>query len=555
MKKINDAGFLILAIMMFFSIFFFTDVLDMPSIYLLDRDVISFSDGWTWQDDGYQGKFQLPYYFDVGESEPLVIRNTIPDELPHGAKLAIKSYMQSVVAKIDGETVYAVGHDGDKFLGRDFANFWAVMNLNPEHKGKTIELTLFSHLPASKGYASEVIITSGTGLVAHIFSVKGLWNVLSIAIIILGIILIINCFLSRIYGEKRRSLLFLGISALLVGSWFLGESGMLQLITDNTYYVTRITLISTVLSPISFGLYMREALPMAKKRFFADFFTLLLIVNAAVCMVLEYLDILSLRDTLVASIVLIVIFCIYYMAVFLIEALYYKNERASHEFKAAFIFMFFAIAEVIFYFYKKQKGSSYYMLVGATIYIAMALFNQYRDYSERRRLKEDKEYFEKIAYTDALTGGCNRAGYVRDLKDIANPEGFAIIQADTDRLKYINDYFGHSQGDVAIIDTYKVLHKNFAKIGKTYRIGGDEFSVLVKDANRDEIDLIIEQVKQEVALIDKARPYDYSISIGVVNYDSTIDRDINAAIVRADHKMYEDKKRLRGTIPQKMPVV
>ena len=38
-------------------------------------------------------------------------------------------------------------------------------------------------------------------------------------------------------------------------------------------------------------------------------------------------------------------------------------------------------------------------------------------------------------------------------------------------------------------------------------------------------------------------------------YDSSLDRNINATIVRADHKMYEDKKRLRGTLPQKMPVI
>ena len=157
---------------------------------------------------------------------------------------------------------------------------------------------------------------------------------------------------------------------------------------------------------------------MEKKRFLADFFTLLLIVNAAICMVLEYLDILSLRDTITTSAVLIAIFCIYYMAVFLIEAFYYKDKRASNEVKAIFIYMFFGTAEIIHFYLNKQKGASHFMLVGATIYIIIALFNQHRDYSERRKIKEEKEYFEKIAYTDVLTGGYNRARYVRDLKNI-----------------------------------------------------------------------------------------------------------------------------------------
>lgn len=119
--------------------------------------------------------YQLPYHFDVNKTEPLVIRNTIPDDLPNGAKLAIKSYMQSVIVKIDGETVYAVGNDSNKFLGSYFAKFWAVADIEPEHKGKTVEFILFSNLSSSHGYVSEVIIASGTGLLRHIFS-KKVWG-------------------------------------------------------------------------------------------------------------------------------------------------------------------------------------------------------------------------------------------------------------------------------------------------------------------------------------------------------------------------------------------
>jgi hypothetical protein len=162
-------------------------------------------------------------------------------------------------------------NDSDKYLGKDFGNFGAVIDIGPEDKGKTVKLTLFSHLPASKGYASDVVIASGTGLLGHIFMQKGAWNVLSLITILLGILLIFSCILGRIYKQKNRGLLFLGITALLMGSWFLGDSGMIQLLTKNTYYATRITFISTILSPISFSLYIKETIQMTKKRFLADF--------------------------------------------------------------------------------------------------------------------------------------------------------------------------------------------------------------------------------------------------------------------------------------------
>jgi len=555
LKKFNNIGFFVLSAVMLFSIIFFTDMLDMPDIYLVDRDVISFSDGWTWQGDGYQKKFHLPHYFDVDESEPLVIRNTIPDDLPNGAKIVIKSYMQSVIIKIGEETVYAVGHDSSKFLGRDFADFWAVADISPEHKGKIIELTLFTHVSSSRGYASKIIITSGTGLLGYIFFQKGLGNVLATIIIVLGIVSIIACILGRIYKEKRRSFLYLGTSAIIVGNWFLGDSGIFQFLTKNTYYTTRITPLMTLLSTISFGLYIRETVPMKKKRFFGDFLTLATIIHVTVCLILEYLGILGFRDALPVTLVLIATFFGYNMIIFFVEVYYYNNRRASKELRAIFIFLFFGVLETVHYFLGGQKETSHFILIGAIVYIVMSLFNQFKEYQEIRRVREDKERFEKMAYTDALTGGNNRARYIKDLENIVNPKSFAVIQIDTDRLKYINDYFGHSHGDIAIIDTYKVLNKNFAKIGKVYRIGGDEFSVIIKNANIDEINQITEQVKKEVDLIAKERAYDFSISIGIAEYDASLDEDIHATSIRADYNMYEDKKRLRNTVPRKKPVV
>jgi diguanylate cyclase (GGDEF)-like protein len=553
LRRFNDIGFLILSAVVLFSVIFFTDILNMPNIYLVDRNVISFSDGWTWQGDGYQKKFHLPHYFDVGKSEPLIIRNTIPDDLPDGAKIALKSDMQSVEAKIDGETIYAMGHDSGKFLGKDFATFWAVIDIYPEQKGKVIELALFSHAPPSQGYASGIVIASGSGILAHIFLQKGLWNVLSIFIIVLGTILILAYFLTGIYKEKQLGFFYLGTSAIIAGNWFLGESGMLQLFSNNTYYTTKITLLMTLLCPISFSLYIRENLPQRGKNFCDNFLISLFIVNAAVCLFLEYLNILGLRDTFPITLMLIAIFLIYNIVILLLEVYYYKNEKASIELKAILIFIVFAVVELIVFYLNGQKDSSHYLLIGTAIYIVLSIFNQFKGYNERRKIREDKEYFEKMAYTDALTGGNNRAKYVKDLEDITEPEGFAIIQADTDRLKYINDYFGHSHGDIAIIDTHEVLHKNFATIGRVYRIGGDEFSVIVKNADRDEINRIIEQVKKDVDLIAEKRVYDFSMSIGIAEYDASLDEDIHATRVRADHNMYNDKKRLRNTVPRKMP--
>lgn len=553
LRKFSEIGYIILAITIFLFIFNFVDLFDMPSLYLIDDEIISYSDGWTLEDGANQEQFELPHCFDIDKSESLVIRNIIPDNVPIGGKVVLKSYRQSVVAKIDGKTVYAMGDDNSRFPGKDFGNFWAVIDIMPEDTGKVIELTLFSHTPTSQGYAPEIFITSGSSLFLLIFLEKGIWNVLIVLVIVLGLVLILAYFVAGYHKQKNRSIFYLGAFSLNIGGWFLAESGMLQLTTKNTYLIARLSPLMILTSPVVIGLYLREATQM-KKRFFTDLLIALIVASASVCLLLEYLDILGLWDTLLIGQAWLMIFCAYYLIIFTIEFFYYDNKKTSHDLIAISIFLALAIVEIIVFSIRGFKQTSYFMLSGTVIYIIIMTTHQLKEYRERRKVKEEKEYFEKMAYTDVLTGAANRAQYIRDMDQITSFRGTTILQVDTDRLKYINDYFGHSFGDQAIIDTCDVLQKHFAAIGKVYRIGGDEFTVIIENGNLDNINQIIDQVKQEVALIAEERVYDFSVSFGLVAYDASLDKDIYATAVRADKRMYKDKTRLRGTVPQKMPV-
>jgi diguanylate cyclase (GGDEF)-like protein len=552
LKKVNEITFFILIAAIFISTFVLTDVLGMPNLYLIDRDGVSFIDGWTWEGDGYKERYNLPHRFNVEKSEPLVIRNTVPDDFPAGSVIALKANVQSVVIKIDGETVYDIGNDRSKFMGRDLGNYWAVVKTQSEHKGKEIEISLFSHRAASHGFASEVFIGSESALYGYLFAQHGLWNIFPPIIFILGIMIILTFFFLGMYKEKNLSLLYLGIYALLMGNWFLGDSEMLQLFTANTYYSTRIAYLMTLVSPIPVSLYIRETVSM-KKRFFDDFLIGLMIINTVVSLGLEHSGILGLSDTVLVAVGLISVMCVYYMAIFIIESVAYKNEKALRELKSLSVIFIFAVAEIISYFVNGQIVSSLYLRIGVLIYIVLVLIYQVKDYRERRRIRLEKEYYEKMAYTDAMTGAGNRARFMEDMDMITKPERVIIVLADIDRMKYINDYFGHFSGDKAIIDTYNTLNKNFGHIGRIYRIGGDEFVVIVEKTNINEIYTIIKNLEKEVDLIDKESEYDFSISLGVAEYDASLDEDIHATFLRVDHSMYENKKKHRTAIPAKMP--
>ncbi len=140
------------------------------------------------------------------------------------------------------------------------------------------------------------------------------------------------------------------------------------------------------------------------------------------------------------------------------------------------------------------------------------------------------------------------------MKSIVATKGMAILQADTDRLKYINDNFSHFHGDQAIIRTYNILEKYLASIARIYRVGGDEFTIIIENYDKDTLDKIIEQIRQDAKAVHAQSDYDFSISIGIAEFDPSVDKNIYFTAIRADQQMYDDKKRLRKTVPQKFPV-
>lgn len=552
LEKFTEIIFFILSAVMIFSIFTFTSFFDMPDIFLVDTRVQPFFQGWKRFNGTHTEIFDLPYQVDIEKNETLIIKNTLPTNFHFGDILAFKSFMQSVVVQVDGKTVYEVGTNPEKFLGRDFGIFWVFVEIEPEFADKEIEISLFSHRNPFHGYAPEVFIGSRTGLFTHIFNQKGLWNFLSCLILVTGILIILSFVFFGVNKRKNKGPFYLGVYIITMGSWLIGESEILQFITRNTYYVTRIPLLAILVCPISINLYIKETITI-KKKLSVNIIATLTVINALICWLLEFFSILSITDLLIVSLGLISLTCIHYVAIFFIEAIVYKNERAQKEFMAISIFLVFLLIEIALFYINGQKKNSYFMLIGMSIYIVLMIYFQVDDYRKIKEIIKEKTFYEKMAYTDALTGAHNRARYNEHMKSIDNFEGITILQADTDRLKYINDNFSHFHGDQAIVQTYKVLNKHLENIAQVYRIGGDEFSAILQNVDREEINKIINQIRQDSEIINAKSEYDFSISIGVAEFDSAIDKNIYFTAIRADQQMYENKKRHRNTKPQKFP--
>jgi len=151
---------------------------------------------------------------------------------------------------------------------------------------------------------------------------------------------------------------------------------------------------------------------------------------------------------------------------------------------------------------------------------------------------------EVHAYRDSLTDLYNRTfGMLTLDRWLYEKKQFVLIFADLDNLKYINDKFGHKEGDIYITNAAKHL-LTFSSNAVVCRIGGDEFMLLASNISFDESFLRMNQIysnfESDIYLKDKE--YSYSISFGITAVDSDNKLPASDILTVADERMYENKK-------------
>lgn len=159
-------------------------------------------------------------------------------------------------------------------------------------------------------------------------------------------------------------------------------------------------------------------------------------------------------------------------------------------------------------------------------------------------------------YRDALTGVRNKGTFeisVRKFDDqIRAPQPgqklcFACVMFDCDKLKDINDRFGHEKGDIYLKTACHLICRIFDH-SPVYRVGGDEFVTILQneDYERREELLVAFDLTAEEQNRSTDNPWEkVRISKGLVVYDPAADRSAESVFDRADAAMYEDKKRRR----------
>ena len=167
--------------------------------------------------------------------------------------------------------------------------------------------------------------------------------------------------------------------------------------------------------------------------------------------------------------------------------------------------------------------------------------------------KKEAAVMNELAHKDSLTGIRNKLAYDqeeaklrKEFKQGKRDFGLAIV--DLNDLKGINDTYGHEYGNIALKNISQLICEVFLH-SPVFRIGGDEFAIILKNNDYDKIETLVAEFNERLAKQDEQNQEPWERvkgAIGYALYDPELDSSVDDVFRRADQDMYQKKKAMKG---------
>lgn len=166
-------------------------------------------------------------------------------------------------------------------------------------------------------------------------------------------------------------------------------------------------------------------------------------------------------------------------------------------------------------------------------------------------LEEANAKLSEMAERDGLTGLYNRRQIetlireklIRNCRQQALSSGMLL---DIDHFKHVNDHYGHDIGDMVLIRVAEIIRKNSEKIAIPGRWGGEEFAILIENADEEDAVQLAEKIRKEIAETDFTPVRQVTVSIGVITIHNA--KEAGNIYKKVDWALYKAKKEGRNRV-------
>lgn len=456
---------------------------------------------------------------------------------------------QCVEAYIGEERVYGISPSEDNIFGRTPGNFWNCIPVTAADVGKTMTIRLIPIYTSNIGEIPTFFIGDKWLLFRRRLINNLITAFLATVSIVMGLIFLVWLFINRKSAGIDKSILHIGSFSVFMGVWKMADLDTSVFFLRNEIMAAAIPIVALFLVTIPALMFIRDFLGERYSRFYNRVIGIGIVVIYVV-LVLQLLNILDFRETLFLSHIL---FYIMVASCAVDMAREVRKEGWSTSLKiAAFClvacFIGLVVDVSIYYIYVGSISTGFGIAGFLSYVVAMGAFRVKESFILIEKGRKASHY-KDMAYNDSLTGVLSRAAYMEyvtaeefDFKD------YTVAILDLNNLKLCNDTFGHEAGDRYILNSSKIIRKVFGDSGLCFRMGGDEFCVLLHGVKAKECQKLYQKLRKYEKQYNRENPEEFNIQIafGCAEYDKEKDYDISDTIRRADKYMYKNKIEIKG---------
>lgn len=464
---------------------------------------------------------------------------------------------------IGKEVLYETTVFESQFYNRSPGNLWNVVPISDNYSSKIIETQVFMVYDVHAVTVDSLYFGDKADIILGLIHRNMFGIIISIVLILFGfIIMIFDLMPTYAHMKKHHGLFWIATFALMFGIWSMIETNMLQFVMKDMRILQLIDNMIMIVGSMPLWLYI----DCEYKIFTHRTMRIMAYIDVAyilICVAVQLSGIADFHKMLNGAILLMVAFDITLLAWIIYFLTKTKREHKPILNCALQLLGLCSLVACTFFevnrslLHVDQIDRAGLVRIGVLILsICFATSSQLNTY---RVLEQGLKYdlVSKLAYSDGLTGLGNRTAYLEQLEEYISSakesERIGIVYLDVNNLKKVNDNQGHEIGDQLIKVTAKIVQDSFGKFGKSFRIGGDEFCVLIDGQNPvKSYQAALLNFRQLVDEADKVAGYPFTVQIahGFSVCGEFTKEKLDEAVAKADSEMYKNKVMLKSNTAQ-----
>lgn len=489
--------------------------------------------------------FPIPEVGDI-----ITITKTLPNVKVVQPVMILNIYHSSVEVYLNDEKIYRYGqelYEEGKTLGHGYYR----IPINDNYAGKELKIKLTITEEGSYTSIDPIYIVNSGESYLTTFSDNFLTLMASLTLITIGVVGLIASLSRKKYDRDTRTLTWISWFAIGMSIWMLCNDCVIYLFVPDFQIATVLEYYGVYVSIIPVSLFFANIQTNGRyRKGFLAFAAFMVAAVTAITLVhicggVHYIFWIPYIQVVMILLIVFIIYTLFRSSK--------QNEPKQKVLAYGMFFMGFVILFEVVRFNMYKYFNDIFSLnislvpIGTLIFVFSMIYSYCIKILERYCDWAEQELLEKLAYMDMLTNTYNRNKCEKILEEMEEKRmsGY-LINFDLNGLKFINDNFGHDQGDILLKNFSKLLRNTFQGRGVVGRMGGDEFLGVIYEDREEKVVGILMDLDRNIALWNHSHTEEQvSVSYGYAYYAGGKHEKIREVYKKADEKMYEFKREIK----------